>query len=90
MSLSELITRTAAGWPSYKNGGVVNKNAELYGLVVADFPKEIAQVLSAEEGLKIQGSTGVGNVTGAPGVGVFGRSVTTSAQTGSTWPISFR
>ncbi len=82
MSLRDLLARVREEFPDYRATGRVNSDAPAYRLIVHDIPDVLARSIGDQRSYKVQGSTGAGNVTPAPWIGVFDRAVTESAQSG--------
>lgn len=82
MAIRELIQQIAAGWRSYQQTARVDKNNSLYSLVVRQLPAELQATVAAFDTVVAEGSTGQGNITAAPWIGLFDRRLTTSATRG--------
>ncbi|MCK1286584.1 DUF3578 domain-containing protein [Bradyrhizobium sp. 44] len=82
MSLNKVINGVRAGWADYRALGTVSKAHPEYTLVVRDFRQELERHTPAGPSYRIEGSTGRGNITSAPWVATFDRSVTNSATHG--------
>ncbi|WBL75578.1 DUF3578 domain-containing protein [Bradyrhizobium xenonodulans] len=82
MSLNEIIHDIRAGWAAYRAEGTVSKAHPEYTRVVRDFRRELELHIGAGRSYRIEGSTGKGNITSAPWVATFDRSVTNSATQG--------
>jgi MrcB-like, N-terminal domain len=80
--LNKVISDVRIGWPAYRAGGVVSREHGEYKLVVTDFKLALEPHLPKSSAYRIEGSTGKGNITSAPWIATFDRSVTTTATQG--------
>ena len=79
MAVGDLFKEIAAEWPSYLQKTVVTKNDPVYSLVTVDLPRELTAITADFEFIRVEGSTGAGNITAAPWIALFDRRLTDSA-----------
>jgi hypothetical protein len=82
MSIRELLLDIAAQWPSYASKKTTDRTAPAYVLVTQSLPATLKGLLGPDSNLKVQGSTGAGNITAAPWTGVFDPRLTSGATNG--------
>ena len=82
MAIRDLIEQIASSWPSYHQKVRVDKIDPVFSVVETQFPDALRPHLSSYNNLKLEGSTGAGNITAAPWIAAFDRRLTTSATTG--------
>jgi hypothetical protein len=82
MSIRALLLDIAAQWPAYAPNKTTNKTAPAHVLVTQTLPAQLKVLLTASSNLKVEGSTGAGNITAAPWIGVFDPRLTTGATNG--------
>ena len=82
MGLNAIIRDVRAGWGAYRALGTVSKAHPAYELVVRDFPRELEPHIRGGTSYRIEGSYWQRNITSAPWVATFDRSVTNSATQG--------
>ena len=82
MALRDLLRDVAEGWPSYRRLQTTRKDHPEYELVVRTVPRELKPLLPSGPSFKVEGSTGRGNITAAPWIATFDRSITSSATHG--------
>ena len=79
MRIRDLIEKVAVQWPPYRQKGRVDSSDPVYELVTAQFPEALQSHVAAFKSILVEGSTGAGNITAAPWIGLFDRRLTTSA-----------
>ncbi|KPB02055.1 MrcB family domain-containing protein [Ahrensia marina] len=83
MEIRECIEFVAKQWPAYRQGKTTNKTAPVYEAIVHNFPSELSSFNGKDSAhLKVEGSTGRGNVSNAPWVATFDTRITQSARDG--------
>jgi hypothetical protein len=82
MSLRALLRDIAVQWPAYAFNKTTDKTAPAHVLVTQTLPAQLKAILDVSSNLKVEGSTGAGNITAAPWIGVFDPRLTTGATNG--------
>lgn len=82
MSIRALLLDIAAQWPAYAPNKITDKTATAHVLVTQTLPAQLKALLGPSSNLKVEGSTGAGNITAAPWIGVFDPRLTTGATNG--------
>jgi hypothetical protein len=82
MSIRALLLDIAAQWLLYAPNKTIDKTAPAHVLVTQTLPAQLRALLAPGSNLKVEGSTGAGNITAAPWVGVFDPRLTTGATNG--------
>ena len=82
MSIRALLLDIAAQWPSYAANKTTDRTAPAYVLVTQTLPAQLKALLGPTSNLKVEGSTGAGNITAAPWTGVFDPRLTSGATNG--------
>lgn len=82
MSIRELLLEIRAGWPAYRAIGTTAKENIEYQRVVTQLPELLRPLCPPDSHLRVQGSTGRGNITSAPWIATFDPAITTSATQG--------
>jgi len=80
--LADTFQEIAAGWADYKTLGTVDSSNPIHQEVTQNLPNILLHQLSDQSHIKIQGSTGLGNITAAPWIATFDTRVTGSASSG--------
>jgi hypothetical protein len=80
--IRDLIREIAADWPSYHRKARVDKADRVYALVTVDCPSTLCRYIAGYDNVTAEGSTGAGNITAAPWIGLFDCRLTTSATSG--------
>jgi hypothetical protein len=71
-----------AQWSSYAARKTTDRTAPAYVLVTQTLPAQLKALLGPASNLKVEGSTGAGNITAAPWTGVFDPRLTSGATNG--------
>jgi MrcB-like, N-terminal domain len=79
MAISDLIEQIAAAWPAYHQKERVDSRDPVYAMITVQFPEALQPNVAAFNSIGIEGSTGQGNITAAPWIGLFDWRLTTSA-----------
>ena len=79
---TDTFQEIAAGWADYKTLGTVDSSNPIHQEVTQNLPNILLHQLSDQSHIKIQGSTGLGNITAAPWIATFDTRVTGSASSG--------
>lgn len=82
MSIRALLLDITAQWPSYAANKTTDRTAPAFVLVTQTLPAQLKALLGDTSNLKVEGSTGAGNVTAAPWTGVFDPRLTSGATNG--------
>jgi hypothetical protein len=82
MAIRDLIGQIATLWPAYHQKGRVDSRDLVYELVTTQFPEALLPHVAAFNSIRVEGSTGAGNITAAPWIALFDRRLTTSATSG--------
>lgn len=82
MSIRALLLDIAAQWPAYAANKTTDRTAPTYVLVTKTLPEQLKALLGATSNLRVEGSTGAGNITAAPWTGVFDPRLTSGATNG--------
>jgi hypothetical protein len=82
MSIRALLLDITAQWPSYAANKTTDRTAPVYELVTKTLPAQLKALLGPTSNLKVEGSTGAGNITAAPWTGVFDPRLTSGATNG--------
>jgi hypothetical protein len=82
MAIRESLQTIATTWPAYHKKRIVDGSDPVFTLVTRILPDEIRLHLPGTGFLEVEGSTGQGNITAAPWVGVFDPRITSSATVG--------
>lgn len=78
----DLIAELVRGWDAYRAKRLVDSEDRVYEIVTADLP-DVMRTWSPSSGrYKFDGSTGMGNISGAPYVATFNLEITDGAKHG--------
>ncbi|MBO6701103.1 MAG: DUF3578 domain-containing protein [Pseudomonadales bacterium] len=80
--IREALEEIAGGWSTYKDLQTVDSSKPIHELVVETLPNILLSKLKDSSYIKVQGSTGLGNITAAPWVATFDTRITRSAAQG--------
>ena len=83
-SIRESLKRVSQVYGEYRTNKVTNEKHEAHDLIVNQIPKLIREKIGIDKNseLLVKGSTGAGNITLAPWVGLFDKRITSTAQEG--------
>jgi hypothetical protein len=82
MELRDLIRQIVLSWEQYQKKAKVDSSDPAYRLVVEHFPDALKPHVARFSNVRIQGSTGAGNITASPWIALFDARITASATTG--------
>jgi hypothetical protein len=82
MPIRDLLLEIAAQWPFYAPKKTTDSKSPAYVLVTQTLPGTLKGLLGPSSSLKVEGSTGAGNITAAPWTGVFDPRLTSGATNG--------
>jgi hypothetical protein len=78
----QLLIELVRVWIPYRTGRTVNRNHRAHQLVTQEIPKVVERWSANPGRYKIEGKTGMGNVSGAPYIATFNREITDGAKSG--------
>jgi 5-methylcytosine-specific restriction enzyme A len=82
LQIREVALAIANGWHEYHERGTVDSSHAIFKSTVQDFPAAIKPHLEEFDFLKLEGSTGRGQITVAPWIAVFDTRITDTATEG--------